>query len=66
MGRGGLDCCRLTRLACLERLIAVPLVTTVHERGSIARYTRAIVSDATMREVEASLMLHFGLPPACP
>ncbi|HEX6042591.1 hypothetical protein [Longimicrobium sp.] len=42
-------------------LIAVPLVTTVHERDSIARYTRTIVSETTMREVEASLMLHFGL-----
>lgn len=42
-------------------LIAVPLVTTVHERDSIARYTRTIVSEGTMLEVEASLALHFGL-----
>jgi hypothetical protein len=47
-------------------LIAVPLVTTVHERDSIARYTRTIVGEATMRDVEASLVLHFGLSPGCP
>jgi hypothetical protein len=42
-------------------LLAVPLITTVHERDSIARYTRTLVSDATLREVEAALVLHFGL-----
>jgi hypothetical protein len=42
-------------------LLAVPLITTVHERDSLARYTRTIVSEATMRDVEAALMLHFGL-----
>lgn len=42
-------------------LLAVPLVTTVHERGSLARYTRTLVSESTMREVDAALLLHFGL-----
>jgi hypothetical protein len=42
-------------------LVAVPLITTVHERDSLARYTRTIVSEATMRAVEAALLLHFGL-----
>lgn len=42
-------------------LLAVPLVTTVHERDSLARYTRTLVSEATMRDVDAALMLHFGL-----
>ena len=42
-------------------LLAVPMITTVHERDSIVRYTRTIVSEATMRDVEAALVLHFGL-----
>ena len=42
-------------------LLAVPLITTVHERDSIARFTRTIVSEATMRDVEAALTLQFGL-----
>jgi hypothetical protein len=42
-------------------LLAVPMITTVHERDSIARYTRTIVSEATMRDVEAALVLHFGV-----
>jgi hypothetical protein len=42
-------------------LLAVPMITTVHERDSIARYTRTIVSEATMREVESALVLHFGV-----
>jgi hypothetical protein len=42
-------------------LLAVPLITTVHERDSITRYTRTLVSEATMREVEAALVLHFGV-----
>jgi hypothetical protein len=42
-------------------LIAVPMITTVHERDGIARYTRTIVSEETMRDVETALVLHFGL-----
>lgn len=42
-------------------LLAVPMITTVHERDSLARYTRTIVSEAAMRDVEAALILHFGL-----
>lgn len=42
-------------------LLAVPLITSVHERDSLARYTRTIVSEDTMREVETALVLHFGL-----
>jgi hypothetical protein len=42
-------------------LLAVPLITTVHERDSIVRYTRTIVSADTMRDVEAALLLHFGV-----
>lgn len=42
-------------------LLAVPLITTVHERDGIARYTRTIVSESTLRDVEAALLLHFGL-----
>jgi hypothetical protein len=42
-------------------LLAVPLITTVHERDGIARYTRTIVSEPTLREVDAALLLHFGL-----
>ncbi|HST61008.1 MAG TPA: hypothetical protein VLK84_20055 [Longimicrobium sp.] len=42
-------------------LLAVPLITSVHERDSLARYTRTIVSEDTMCQVEAALMLHFGL-----
>ena len=42
-------------------LLAVLIITSVHERDSLARYTRTIVSENTMREVEASLVLHFGL-----
>ncbi|HEX6909738.1 MAG TPA: hypothetical protein VF142_05075 [Longimicrobium sp.] len=42
-------------------LLAVPMITTVHERDSITRYTRTIVSEAARRDVEAALVLHFGL-----
>lgn len=45
-------------------LLAVPMITSVYERDSLARYCRTVVSDATMREVEASLALHFDLQPA--
>lgn len=42
-------------------LLAVPLATTVHERDGIARYTRTLVSESTMREADAALLRHFGL-----
>lgn len=42
-------------------LLAVPLITSVHERDSLARYTRTIVSEQTMREVETALTFQFGL-----
>jgi hypothetical protein len=42
-------------------LLAVPLITTVHERDSIARYTRTIICEGTMRDVDAALLLHFGV-----
>lgn len=42
-------------------LVAVPMITSVYEREFIARYTRTIVSEATMCEVESALLLHFGL-----
>lgn len=42
-------------------LLAVPLITTVHERDSLARYTRTIVCESTMRDVAAALVLHFGV-----
>lgn len=42
-------------------LLAVPMITTVHERGSLARWTRTLVSESTMCDVDMALLLHFGL-----
>lgn len=41
-------------------ILAVPLVTSVYERDSLAHYSPHVISDGTMREVEAALALHFG------
>jgi hypothetical protein len=42
-------------------LLAVPMITSVFERDSLARYTRTVVGEATMRDVETALTLHFDL-----
>lgn len=42
-------------------LLAVPMITSVYERDSLARYTRTVVSETTMRDVETALAFHFGL-----
>ena len=47
--------------AVVQPLLAVPMITSVYERDSLARYTGAVVSDEVMREVEAALALHFGI-----
>jgi mRNA-degrading endonuclease toxin of MazEF toxin-antitoxin module len=41
-------------------LLAVPMITSVYERDSLARYCRT-GSDATMRDAEAALAIHFGV-----
>jgi hypothetical protein len=42
-------------------ILAVPMVTSVYERDSLVRYSRHVISDSTMRKVEAALSIHFGL-----
>jgi hypothetical protein len=42
-------------------ILAVPMITSVYERDSLARYSEAVISESTMREVEIALALHFGL-----
>lgn len=42
-------------------LLAVPMITSVYERDSLARYCKTVVCESTMRDVEAALTLHFGL-----
>jgi hypothetical protein len=42
-------------------LLAVPMITSVYERDSLARYTRTVVSETTMADVETALAFHFGL-----
>jgi hypothetical protein len=41
-------------------ILAVPMITSVYERDSLARYSSRVISEDTMREVEAALALHFG------
>lgn len=41
-------------------ILAVPLITSVYERDSLTHYSPHVISDSTMREVEAALALHFG------
>jgi hypothetical protein len=41
-------------------ILAVPMITSVYERDSLASYSRHLISDGTMREVEVALALHFG------
>jgi hypothetical protein len=42
-------------------ILAVPMITSVYERDSIARYLGDVVSERTMRELDAALVTHFGL-----
>lgn len=42
-------------------ILAVPMITSVYERDSIARYLGDVVSERTMRDVDAALLKHFGL-----
>jgi hypothetical protein len=42
-------------------ILAVPMITSVYERDSLVRYSRHVISDTTMRNVEAALSVHFGL-----
>lgn len=42
-------------------IVAVPMITSVYERDSIARYLGDVVSEQTMRNVDAALVKHFGL-----
>jgi hypothetical protein len=42
-------------------ILAVPMITSVYERDSLARYSQHVISDSTVREVEGALALHFGL-----
>lgn len=42
-------------------LLAVPMITSVYEPDSLARYSADVVSESTMREIEAALTMHFGL-----
>jgi hypothetical protein len=49
-------------LASAESLIlAVPLITSVYERDSLASYSRHVISDDTMQQVDVALAAHFGL-----
>jgi hypothetical protein len=41
-------------------LLAVPMITSVYERDSLARYTRTVVGETTMRDVETALAFHFA------
>lgn len=42
-------------------IFAVPMITSVYERDSLARYLDDVVSESTMREIDAALMQHFGV-----
>jgi hypothetical protein len=42
-------------------IFAVPMITSVYERDSIARYLGDVVSESTMRDIDAALVKHFGL-----
>jgi hypothetical protein len=42
-------------------ILAVPMITSVYERDSIARYLGDVVSESTMRDIDAALVKHFGL-----
>lgn len=42
-------------------ILAVPMISSVYERDSIARYLGDVVSERTMRDVDAALIKHFGL-----
>ncbi len=41
-------------------ILAVPMITSVYERDSLARYSQQLISETTMREVENALASHFG------
>ncbi len=42
-------------------ILAVPMITSVYERDSLAGYSRVVISGSTMHEVESALARHFGL-----
>jgi hypothetical protein len=42
-------------------IFAVPMIISVYERDSIARYLGDAVSERTMRDIDAALVKHFGL-----
>jgi hypothetical protein len=41
-------------------ILAVPMITSVYERDSLARYSQQVISETTMRQVERALASHFG------
>jgi hypothetical protein len=41
-------------------ILAVPMITSVYERDSLVQYSEHVISESTMREVEAALGVHFG------
>lgn len=42
-------------------ILAVPMITSIYEPDSLARYSPDVISEQTMHDIDAALERHFGL-----